>query len=205
MQTKKTRTTAATADARRAVPAALAAACLLAALLTISCTAPHTPRPRGYLRDLLPPPAYAADRLPGLPVCAQTNSSSTLSTPSPGRAVISYPWLNAAVYISYTPICGPSDTLLRQTLSAPAAHAPKALAIYSRRYENPATGIYADLFDIEGDTAANAMFIATDSARHLLCGTLYFDRRPRYDSLRPSVLYIRADIAHLLETLTWEN
>lgn len=190
------------------MPPALAAACLLAAFLTLflsSCTPVRTPRPYGYIRDNLPTPVYASTSLPGIPAAAQTNAACTLETPSPGHLIISYSWLNAALYISHTHICGPTDTLLAQAASAPAAHARKAFAIYNRRYENPAGRTYADLFDIEGDTAANAILIATDSTRHLLCGALYFNCRPSYDSLRPSALYIREDMARLAETLQWEN
>jgi gliding motility-associated lipoprotein GldD len=61
------------------------------------------------------------------------------------------------------------------------------------------------LFDIKGDAASPLQFLATDSARHFLRGSLYFYARPNRDSLAPVIDYIKTDVVHLIETLEWRD
>jgi hypothetical protein len=45
----------------------------------------------------------------------------------------------------------------------------------------------------------------TDSTKHYLRGSLYFDAEPNPDSLAPVVEFFRNDIIHLIETLKWKD
>jgi gliding motility-associated lipoprotein GldD len=59
-------------------------------------------------------------------------------------------------------------------------------------------------YDIGGDAASPTQFFVTDSAKHFLRGSLYFNAAPNSDSLAPVVKYIKEDMLHLLETVKWK-
>ncbi len=63
----------------------------------------------------------------------------------------------------------------------------------------------AYLYDLKGNTASAVEFYATDSLRHYLRGSLYFDAEPNADSLAPVIDFFREDIMHLIETLKWNK
>jgi gliding motility-associated lipoprotein GldD len=52
--------------------------------------------------------------------------------------------------------------------------------------------------------ASPYQFYLTDSTRHFLRGSLYFDAIPNNDSLAPVIEYVKTDIQHLFETITWK-
>ncbi|MDR2937387.1 MAG: gliding motility lipoprotein GldD, partial [Prevotellaceae bacterium] len=60
------------------------------------------------------------------------------------------------------------------------------------------------IYEIGGNAASNAQFYVTDSTRHFLRGSLYFNTHPNVDSLQPVIEYITEDIYHLIETTKWQ-
>lgn len=83
-------------------------------------------------------------------------------------------------------------------------HTIKADAITPKIYENKNKRVFATLYVVEGNVATNIQFKATDSTKNVLAGALYFDVKPNYDSILPAVNYLKKDITHLMETLTWK-
>ncbi|MCR5455573.1 MAG: hypothetical protein K6F33_11355, partial [Bacteroidales bacterium] len=66
------------------------------------------------------------------------------------------------------------------------------------------THVYGLLYGIKGNVASPLQFYITDSTRHFLRGSLYFNCSPNKDSLAPSVEFVRQDIERLFETLIWK-
>ena len=60
------------------------------------------------------------------------------------------------------------------------------------------------LYAIEGNAASAAQFFVTDSVRHFVRGSLYFNNVPNADSVAPVNAFIINDIRHLMETLEWK-
>jgi len=58
-------------------------------------------------------------------------------------------------------------------------------------------------YEIDGNAASQAEFYITDSTKHFLTGSLYFNQRPNFDSIMPAAAYIKKDMRHLMETLKW--
>ena len=96
-------------------------------------------------------------------------------------------------------------SLLEDNIRLAYKHVVKADAIEEQLYIDEDKNIYALIFEIKGDAASPLQFLATDSLRHFLRGSLYFDARPNRDSLAPVIDYITEDIFHLVETLQWNN
>jgi gliding motility-associated lipoprotein GldD len=82
-------------------------------------------------------------------------------------------------------------------------HAEKADGIAERVFTNDQKNVYALLYEIEGNTASNLQFVATDSTRHFLRGALYFNSEPNFDSIQPVLVFFQKDIARLIESLEW--
>jgi len=82
-------------------------------------------------------------------------------------------------------------------------HITKADAINELVINNKEQRTYGILYDLKGNTASAVQFYITDSTRHYLRGSLYFESEPNADSLAPVIEFFREDIIHLIETLKW--
>ena len=59
--------------------------------------------------------------------------------------------------------------------------------------------------ELKGETASNIQIFVTDSTRHFVTANLYFNTRPKPDSLAPAVNYIKKDLMKMIETFRWKN
>lgn len=66
-------------------------------------------------------------------------------------------------------------------------------------------GVNGLLFEYEGPAASSIQFVMTDTTTHFMRGALYFDAKPRPDSLAPILKYFREDVDRLINSFTWEN
>ncbi len=65
-------------------------------------------------------------------------------------------------------------------------------------------GVSGFVFNIEGPAASPFQFYLTDSTRHFLRASLYFNTQARPDSLAPVFEFVKADIVHIINTLEWK-
>lgn len=115
--------------------------------------------------------------------------------------------LNGVLYLNYYPLPN-RDTLVRYiNLSNDKVddHQVKATGIDQINIIKPGKKVYGTFFELKGDVATNFQFYLTDSSRHFLRGELLLNCRPNYDSLRPSLNYLKEDLQHLLETFEWKK
>jgi len=121
-------------------------------------------------------------------------------------AKIEYPKLKATVHITYRSVNNNLNEILKEVEKLTYEHTIKADAIPSALpYENYKKKVFAKLYNVEGNVASNVQFVATDSIKHVLAGSLYFYAKPNYDSIVPAIKYIEKDIIHLIETIEWKN
>ncbi|NLX72332.1 MAG: gliding motility lipoprotein GldD [Bacteroidales bacterium] len=181
----------------------------LAFLLTPGCSHPPVPKPHGYFRIDLPEQSYLSlDST--MPYSFEYSDASLIETDlsfeaEPYWINLSYPRLKARIHLSYKEVDNDLYTLLEDNIRLAYKHVVKADAIEEQLYIDEDKNIYALIFEIKGDAASPLQFLATDSLRHFLRGSLYFDARPNRDSLAPVIDYITEDIFHLVETLQWNN
>lgn len=115
--------------------------------------------------------------------------------------------LNGVLYLNYYSIPN-RDTLIRYiNLSNDKIdeHQVKADRIVDQQMINSKKKVYGTLFELQGNVATNFQFYLTDSTNHFLRGELLMNCAPNYDSLRPSLDYIKKDILHLIETFEWKK
>ena len=180
-------------------------------LIAPSCSNDFTPKPRGYFRIALPEkkyilldsvypykfeyPAYA--RITNDPLSPQEKNWINIEMPVfHGRIHISYkPLTDKNLIVKYT-----EDT---RTLAL--KHMAKASGIRNIAIDDPGRKMYGLVYEINGMGAASPyQFYLTDSTRHFLRGSLYFDAVPNNDSLAPVIDFVKSDIQHLFETINWK-
>jgi len=188
----------------------LPGAVLFTLLYLSSCSNPPVPKPRGYFRIDLPKHEYRLlDSIYPyrfeLPVYARISPDKH----APGEINwinIEFPRFKGRLHLSYKPVNQNLSTFTEDAHSLVMKHIPKASAIEEVTIQNPANHVYGLVYDIKGAGAASAyQFYVTDSSAHFLRGALYFDALPNNDSLAPVIDFIKSDIQHMLETLSWKQ
>ena len=180
------------------------------------CKEISVPKPIGYFRIDLPKREYVVfdnqkDKHYNLPFSFEYPAYGKLS---PGEEkMIEQGWLNiefpsykAKIYLTYKDINNNFDGLMEQTYKMNVKnHISKADAIKEQVISNQERKVFGILYDLKGNTASAVQFYVTDSVKHYLRGSLYFEAEPDADSLEPVINFFRGDIVHLIETLKWKN
>jgi gliding motility-associated lipoprotein GldD len=193
---------------RKRSASAVAGICLL---LTLSCTTPYQPKPRGYNRLELPTPEYllSPDTLPYQ--FEYSKHAKFLRDTSWIRdrhwVEIYYPELQATIHVTYKSIHN-SEKLLKEYLQdayvLTAKHQIKAYAIDETIVRTP-RGKTAIVAELEGEVPSQFQFTMTDSAENFLRAAVYFNVQVQNDSLRPAIEYLKRDAMQLINTLSWRK
>jgi len=123
----------------------------------------------------------------------------------PGWFNIEFPAYKAKIYLTYKEVGNNLANLVEQAYQMNVKnHIIKADAINEQIINDKENKIHGILYDLKGNTATSVQFYVTDSIRHYLRGSLYFDATPNADSLAPVIEFFREDILHLIETLRWK-
>ena len=185
--------------------------CILIAvsIATIACKNNYTPKPRGYYRINLPDRAYQTFDTT-YPYRFQYPKYATIQSDTSANAEkywinIVFPQFNGQVYLSYKEINNNLYELTEDSRKLAYKHTIKADAINERMFYNEESKVLGVLFDIKGNAASPMQFYATDSIRHFIRGSLYFNVVPNQDSLAPVISFVRDDIMHLMKTIQWNQ
>lgn len=69
----------------------------------------------------------------------------------------------------------------------------------------PKKRVYGTFFELKGNVATNFQFYLTDSTQHFLRGEVLLNCRPNYDSLRPTLQYLKTDLQQLIKNFRWRQ
>lgn len=178
-------------------------------LLLVACAEKPNPKPRGYFRATFPEKVFTTFDSLDLPYSFQIPRYCIMERETSRGAEqywtnIVYPQLNAKVHLSFKYLSNNLDTLIEDSHTLAYKHTVKAEAIEKIAFANDTTRVYGLLYNLKGNVASPIQFFVTDSTRHFLRGSLYFNCQPNKDSLAPSVDFVRADIEKLFETMQWK-
>jgi gliding motility-associated lipoprotein GldD len=186
--------------------------CLLLAVI-VACNSPYTPRPRGYFHIPFPAKKYQVFNEPGYPYSfeypvyaniVKDTSFFGQAPENPWWVNIDFPQFHGRVYISYKLIGQYKlDKLLDDAFKMTNKHSIKANSIDDSLILTP-NNIHGMFFRVGGDVATANQFFLTDSTRHFLRGTLYFDAAPNQDSLLPVNNFLVEDMKHMINTFHWK-
>jgi gliding motility-associated lipoprotein GldD len=187
------------------------AALRFAALLAlVACQPESTPKPRGYFRIEHPEPEYRRVE-PECPVAFELPQFAAIERVVGAESEdgscwfnVVFPSMEARWHLTLASMEGRDlDQLIEDAHQLAFSHDIKAVGIGRKRFSFPDRGVYGVFFQLDGPVASPMQFYATDSTRHFLRGSLYFNHVPNPDSLAPSLERVLADSQHLLETLEW--
>ena len=65
--------------------------------------------------------------------------------------------------------------------------------------------VYGTLFEFVGNSAVNFEFHLTDSVDNFVRTAVILYTTPNYDSLQPTLNYIKTDLIHLINTFEWKK
>ncbi|GAB2761023.1 gliding motility lipoprotein GldD [Salinimicrobium soli] len=180
---------------------------MLLILLFTACGEDPQPKPKGYLALDFPMAEYETlDR--GCPYIFEKNNWARAEKPRVNKECwvdLHYEMLDCTIFITYQPVEGNLDSLLTDAQKLPLQHTIKADAIEGDIYTNPYNNTYGMFYEVTGDAASQAQFYLTDSVKHFLTGSVYFNAKPNFDSILPAAAYLKKDIRHLMETVQWKE
>ncbi len=176
---------------------------ILLALTVLSCKKEVLPKPSSYLRLDYPEANYAQFESQ-CPFTFEMNADAIIKGEKECSFTISYPKMKATIYLTYKPVNGNINKLLRDAQKLTYEHVIKADDILEQPFLNPQQKVFGMFYQVDGNAATNSQFYATDSTKHFVTGSVYFYAKPNFDSIMPAASYIKNDMQRLLETLKWK-
>lgn len=178
-------------------------------LLLVACSEQiPVPKPPLYLRSDLPKPEYVQFS----EACPYQFEISKIYTVKQvvekGQLTchkeIDLGPLNAMISFSYIDMKEPLSVYVNFSNDKVGEHKIKATGIVSENYVNSQKKVYGTFFKLQGDVATPFQFYLTDSVKNFVNGVVYFNSRPNYDSLKPSLDYLEKDLMHMINTFEWK-
>jgi len=172
------------------------------------CKDNYTPKPPGYVKIEYPEKKYKLfDSFPAFrfeyPEYAFIGLDSSIRT-QPGWFNVDFPSFNGTIFLSYKTLDNNLGEYIEDCRQLAYKHTIKAETIDEIMIRNPDNKVFGIFYEIKGNVASSVQFFVTDSIRHFLRGSLYFNTQPNQDSLSPLINFVRKDIDHLIETLEWK-
>ncbi len=175
------------------------------ALTVVSCAKDPKPKPYGELRLEYPQAQYQKFDSN----CGYTFEVSKLATVSNGKRpcwfYINYPSMKAKLFVTYFPIQNDFNEHIKESEKMVYEHTKRASAIDTKSFEYPEKKVFGNFYELKGQSASNLQFYATDSTKNFVSAYLYFNTRPKPDSLAPAIDYIKKDLLHMLDTFEWKK
>lgn len=180
-------------------------------ILTAStaCKEDYTPKPRGFMKVEYPPKIYTRFETDApfsfdYPEYARVVSDTSLNTEKYWYN-IEFPVFDGTIYLSYKSVNDNLSAFIQDSRTLAYKHTIKAEAIEESIINKTKERVYGLLYDFSGNTATSLQFFLTDSSRHFLRGSLYFNTTPQKDSLAPIIGFIREDVLQMIESFEWEG
>ncbi len=171
--------------------------------LFTSCKDDVLPKPSSQLRLEYPIAEYAKYQN-HCPFTFTMNADAVIKEDGNCGFSIAYPKMKATLYLTYKPVNGNLNSLLRDAQKLTYEHVIKADDILEQPFINPEKKVYGMLYQVGGNAATNSQFYVTDSLKHFITGSVYFYAKPNFDSIMPAASYIKNDMQTLMESLEWK-
>ena len=173
-----------------------------------SCVDSNLPKQSAFLRIEFPEPNYIAPNEIKLPIHFYYNlSAADVNVTNSKQFSLNYPKMNLIVDMSLNKITKREDleNNFRDFSLTLETHSKKSNGIFIREYEDLNNRVYAKIFELRGDVASPIQFYLTDSTSNFINGSLNLKFKSKYDSIFPTIQYVKNDILVLVESLNWNT
>lgn len=175
----------------------------------------YTPKPRMYPRVIYPEKEYDDFVYKACNFTFQKPTYATIKTginffeeeaKDPCWFDLEIKELNSTLHFSYNRIEGKNtlEKLVVDAFKIVERHNAKAEYRGETIVENK-NGVKGLLFNIEGPVASPVNFFLTDTTRHFLRASLYFNNAVNPDSISPILDFVNEDIDKILATFKWND
>ena len=175
-------------------------------LMTFSCNETNLPKQNGFFRIEFKKPYYSVYEEIDTPFKFYYNSSSTnLDQIGSDQFLFDYKDLNLSLNLSFYNINSSQDLekKARDFSLILDTHTKKSNGVILREYDNDNKSIFGKLYEIKGDVASPLQFYLTDSVSNFISGSVNLKFKSNYDSIYPSIQYVKNDILVLFESINW--
>jgi gliding motility-associated lipoprotein GldD len=178
----------------------------------IACKENYSPKPFEYFRIDLPEKKYtyfdtnACFYSFQYPVYSRIEPYTNENNKAKDTCWINifFPDFKATIHITYHKLHNNLYKYIEECHMLAYKHDIKADAINETLYIDTLNKIYGMVYEIKGNAASPVQFYLTDSVKHFVRGSLYFNVKPNKDSLAPVIEFIKQDIKKLIETFKWK-
>lgn len=195
----------------------------------IACNSNFTPKPKAYYKIDFPQRDYKLFNEVGYPYEFEYPTYATISREddstgnNPYWINVNFGRFNGKIYLSYKSIRGSSvykvktatgyrdllvknnfESLREEAYKLTYKHTVKASGIIDSMFVsgNGSSGVY---FYVAGNAATSRQFYMSDTLKHFIRGSLYFEVVPNVDSLSIVSDFLDVDMRHLINTFKWKK
>lgn len=162
------------------------------------------PKPSTYLETDLPDHLYSVFEDSCGYVYQLQNSFKVETAPNSCNRKIDLGPLNGTMFVYYWNMDKPLSFYVNNANDEVGNHKLKARKIEDERIIRSDRRVFGTLFSLQGDVATPYQFYLTDSTDRFLYAEILFNSTPNYDSLKPSLDYLKIDLDTLIQTFEWK-
>ena len=182
---------------------------LILILLILSCREQAImPKPDGYFRIEFNKPNYNEFIKPDPRISFYLNKNENTEIDFYDNVLkISYLKLKMDLILKFNPLSKVDNIQMRleDFYDIVQTHAKKSNTLSLKDYENKQYKVYGRLYEFKGNVATPLQFYLTDSTINFISGYLQPKSKVVYDSVYPSIQYIKNDILVLFESFRWDG
>lgn len=172
-------------------------------LLLNSCGQDVTVKPKAMLHLQYPEPVYKLIDF-GCPYSFEINYLASVTKKQKCWVNLDYLNMKATLHLTYREVNNNLDSLLFDAQKLTYDHTIKASTIFEQPRVDSINDVYGMLYMINGNAATSTQFYVTDSLKHFITGSMYFNSKPNFDSILPAISYLRDDVRHIMESIKWK-
>ncbi|MFA7273311.1 MAG: hypothetical protein WC044_05545 [Crocinitomicaceae bacterium] len=163
------------------------------------------PKPPSYLRTELPEHAYVPfnDHCPYTFETSKYFKITEVSKDNCHKDIDLGP-VNGIINFSYIEMEEPLSSYVNFSNDKVDEHKIKASSIEDTKILHPENNVYGTFFELKGDVATPFQFYLTDSTSRFVSGVVYLNCRPNYDSLKPTLDYLKVDLLKMVNSFEWK-
>lgn len=179
------------------------------ASLTACSGEEHAPLPMGYFRIDIPESQYIYKDL-DCPFAFEISDQSRLEFFDGGKSGeicwfdLYYPRFKARVHFTYKELDDNLREYMEEARNMAFEHHVKAGKIEPKVLTDKEKRVFGMAYDIDGGVASHYQFYLTDSTRHFVRASLYFEAKPNQDSIRPVLKHVKGDLRHVIDSFVWK-